>query len=130
MTTPPLKAGVRDNLSVRRDTKHLIRFCEQEEITFSRTRPSRKNDNPYVEQIGLRIVHQHVTRLDLRKGPYQNAGHRSDCAADCHRFILGETQPLDVLRIDQDNIPAVLTTVQVFLFVDNGVELSLTPSGY
>ena len=34
--------------------KHLLRFCEQEKITFSRTRPSRKNDNPYVEQKNYR----------------------------------------------------------------------------
>lgn len=26
--------------------QHLIRFCEQQKISFSRTRPSRKNDNP------------------------------------------------------------------------------------
>ena len=40
--------------------KHLIRFCEQEEITFSRTRPSRKNDNPYVEQKNYSVVRRAV----------------------------------------------------------------------
>ncbi len=40
--------------------KHLIRFCEQEKISFSRTRPSRKNDNPYVEQKNYSVVRRAV----------------------------------------------------------------------
>ena len=40
--------------------KHLLRFCEQEKITFSRTRPSRKNDNPYVEQKNYSVVRRAV----------------------------------------------------------------------
>ena len=30
--------------------KHLLPFCESREITFTRTRAYRKNDNPHVEQ--------------------------------------------------------------------------------
>ena len=40
--------------------QHLLRFCEQEKITFSRTRPSRKNDNPYVEQKNYSVVRRAV----------------------------------------------------------------------
>ncbi len=40
--------------------KHLIRFCEQQKITFSRTRPWRKNDNPYVEQKNYSVVRRAV----------------------------------------------------------------------
>ena len=39
---------------------HLIRFCEQQRITFSRTRPNRKNDNPYVEQKNYSVVRRAV----------------------------------------------------------------------
>ena len=28
---------------------HLVRFCAQEEITFTRSRPYRKNDSCFVE---------------------------------------------------------------------------------
>ena len=37
-----------------------MRFCEQEKISFSRTRPSRKNDNPYVEQKNYSVVRRAV----------------------------------------------------------------------
>ena len=40
--------------------QHLVRFCEQEQISFSRTRPSRKNDNPYVEQKNYSVVRRAV----------------------------------------------------------------------
>lgn len=40
--------------------QHLIRFCESHEITFSRTRPGRKNDNPYVEQKNYSVVRRAV----------------------------------------------------------------------
>ena len=38
----------------------MIRFCEQHKITFTRTRPSRKNDNPYVEQKNYSVVRRAV----------------------------------------------------------------------
>jgi len=117
MPFPPLQAG-----------GCPLGMIKGDDTTLEGGRPGQLVGAARHQSIGLRIVHQRVARLDLRKGPYQNAGHRSDLAADCHAFILGETQPLHVLRIDQDHIPAILTTVQVFLFVDNGVELSLTPS--
>ncbi len=40
--------------------QHLIRFCEHHQITFSRTRPGRKNDNPYVEQKNYSVVRRAV----------------------------------------------------------------------
>ena len=40
--------------------KHLIAFCEQEGITFTRTRPYRKNDNCFVEQKNYTIVRKTV----------------------------------------------------------------------
>ncbi len=39
---------------------HLIRFCEEEQISFSRTRAGRKNDNPYVEQKNYSVVRRAV----------------------------------------------------------------------
>ncbi len=108
----------------------ILSSFKGDDSTLEGRRPGQLVGAARHQSIGLRIVHQRVASLDLRKGPYQNAGHRSDLAVDCHTFILGEPQPFDVLRIEQDNIPAVLTTVQVFLFVDNRVELSLTPYGH
>ncbi len=39
---------------------HLSRFCQQEEITFTRARPWKKNDTCYVEQKNWTIVRQNV----------------------------------------------------------------------
>lgn len=39
---------------------HLIRFCEEQKISFSRTRAGRKNDNPYVEQKNYSVVRRAV----------------------------------------------------------------------
>jgi hypothetical protein len=38
----------------------FIRYCEQEKITFTRGRPSRKNDNCYVEQKNYTVVRRAV----------------------------------------------------------------------
>ena len=39
---------------------HLKRYCEAEEITFTRSRPYRKNDNCFVEQKNYSVVRRHV----------------------------------------------------------------------
>jgi len=39
---------------------HLKRYCEREEITFTRSRPYRKNDNCFVEQKNYSVVRRHV----------------------------------------------------------------------
>jgi hypothetical protein len=39
---------------------HLRRYCEKEQITFTRTRPYRKNDNCFVEQKNYSVVRRHV----------------------------------------------------------------------
>ncbi len=39
---------------------HLLRFCEENKITFTRTRPYRKNDNCYVEQKNWSVVRKTV----------------------------------------------------------------------
>jgi len=39
---------------------HLVRYCEQEKITFTRARPHRKNDTCYVEQKNWSIVRRFV----------------------------------------------------------------------
>ena len=39
---------------------HLFRYCEQERITFTRSRPYRKNDNCFVEQKNYTAVRQMV----------------------------------------------------------------------
>lgn len=39
---------------------HLIRYCEKEEITFTRSREHRKNDNCYVEQKNYTAVRTYV----------------------------------------------------------------------
>ncbi|HEX2271949.1 MAG TPA: hypothetical protein VHH35_20570, partial [Pyrinomonadaceae bacterium] len=38
----------------------LLRYCQQQQITFTRSRPYRKNDNCYVEQKNYTIVRRHV----------------------------------------------------------------------
>lgn len=39
---------------------HLMRYCQQEQITFTRSRPYRKNDNCFVEQKNYSVVRRHV----------------------------------------------------------------------
>ncbi|MBA2273866.1 MAG: transposase family protein [Actinobacteria bacterium] len=39
---------------------HLFRYCRENEITFTRTRPYRKNDNCFVEQKNWTVVRQPV----------------------------------------------------------------------
>jgi hypothetical protein len=48
---------------------HLIRFCREEKITFTRSRPYRKNDNCYVEQKNWSVVRRFVGygRYDTRE---------------------------------------------------------------
>jgi len=38
----------------------LIRYCQKEQITFTRSRPSKKNDNCYVEQKNWTVVRKTV----------------------------------------------------------------------
>jgi hypothetical protein len=39
---------------------HLVRYCKEEQITFTRSRPYRKNDNCFVEQKNYSIVRRAV----------------------------------------------------------------------
>ncbi len=39
---------------------HLLRFCQENEITFTRSRPYRKNDNCFVEQKNYSVVRRAV----------------------------------------------------------------------
>ncbi len=39
---------------------HLLHYCEQEHITFTRSRPYKKNDQAYVEQKNWSVVRQFV----------------------------------------------------------------------
>jgi hypothetical protein len=40
--------------------EQLLRYCQQERITFTRSRPYRKNDNCFVEQKNYTMVRRHV----------------------------------------------------------------------
>ncbi len=40
--------------------EHLLRYCQQEHLTFTRSRPYKKNDQTYVEQKNWSIVRQLV----------------------------------------------------------------------
>ena len=42
---------------------HLLNYCEQEHITFTRARPYRKNDNCFVEQKNYSVVRRAVGYL-------------------------------------------------------------------
>lgn len=39
---------------------HLVRYCDENQITFTRSRPSRKNDNCFVEQKNYSVVRKTV----------------------------------------------------------------------
>jgi hypothetical protein len=49
----------------------LLRYTQQEHLTFTRTRPGRKNDNAHVEQKNWSVVRRFVG--DLR---YDTQGKR------------------------------------------------------
>lgn len=42
---------------------HLLKYCEEKKITFTRTRPYRKNDNCFVEQKNYSVVRRSVGYL-------------------------------------------------------------------
>ena len=44
---------------------HLHRYCDQERIGFTRSRPNRKNDNNFTEQKNNDVVRKHVGYLRL-----------------------------------------------------------------
>ena len=44
---------------------HLVRYCDQENIDFSRSRANRKNDNCFTEQKNNAVVREHVGYLRL-----------------------------------------------------------------
>ena len=39
---------------------HLVRFCNEKKITFTRSRPQRKNDNCFIEQKNYSVVRRAV----------------------------------------------------------------------
>jgi len=39
---------------------HLVRYCDEKEISFTRSRPSRKNDNCFVEQKNYSVVRKTI----------------------------------------------------------------------
>ena len=44
---------------------HLTRYCLQQQIRFTRSRPQRKNDNNFTEQKNYDVVRKHVGYLRL-----------------------------------------------------------------
>ena len=48
---------------------HLVRFCDKKKLTFTRSRPYRKNDNCFVEQKNYSVVRKTVgyTRYDTEE---------------------------------------------------------------
>lgn len=42
---------------------HLLKYCEEKKVTFTRTRPYRKNDNYFVEQKNYSVVKKAVGYL-------------------------------------------------------------------
>ena len=44
---------------------HLVKYCQKENLTFTRSRAYKKNDNPYVEQKNWSIVRKYLKLLAL-----------------------------------------------------------------
>ena len=55
----PLR-GIDSDNGVEFINEHLLRYCQQEQLTFTRSRPYKKNDQTYVEQKNWSIVRQLV----------------------------------------------------------------------
>jgi hypothetical protein len=54
------RRGIDSDNGVEFINKHLLRYCQQEQLTFTRSRPYKKNDQAYVEQKNWSIVRQLV----------------------------------------------------------------------
>lgn len=71
--------GIDSDNGVEFINSHLLAYCTEHEITFTRSRPSHKNDNAHVEQKNWSVVRQTVgyqrydtdTELDLLNQLYQ-----------------------------------------------------------
>lgn len=77
---------------------HLYHYCEQEQITFTRSRPLRKNDNCFVEQKNYSVVRRFVgyarydTEAELRRR------FRTLNPAQLHREIVRLQEKLAALQ--------------------------------
>lgn len=70
---------------------HLLRYCQQEQITFTRSRPYKKNDQAHVEQKNGSIVRQFVG-YDRYEG--QEAYRRLDALYMVLHFYVNFFQPV------------------------------------
>ena len=59
-TLPFPLLGIDSDTGAEFSNAHLIEYCKRERITFTRSRPCRKNDNCYVEQKNYTAVRQYV----------------------------------------------------------------------
>ncbi len=77
---------------------HLLRYCEQEQITFTRSRPFKKNDQAYVEQKNWSVVRQFVG-YDRFEGPV--AYRRLESLHDVLHLYINFFQPVMKLTTKQ-----------------------------
>ena len=74
------------------------------------------------EHVGLRVVHDRVAGADIERAhePSAQLAHR---AANGDALVPGESQALHVGRVDQDHVTPLLSAIDVFLLVHDGIEL-------
>lgn len=82
--------GIDSDNGVEFINDHLLRYCQQEHLTFTRSRPYKKNDQAYVEQKNWSIVRQ-LVGYDRYEG--QPACEALQCLYDVVRLYTNFFQP-------------------------------------
>jgi len=60
---PPKWLGIDSDNDSAFINDHIIRYCERENLKFTRSRPNKKNDNAYIEQKNWTYVRKTVGYL-------------------------------------------------------------------
>src|SRR5215212_3033295 len=81
------------------------------------------------EGVGFRVVHEGVASADV-EGADADVFQFADIVADVYALIFLQAHAGHVGGVDKDHIAPVLAAVDVFFFVNNGVELAFGADGH
>ena len=93
---------------------HLHRYCRQERIEFTRSRPNRKNDNNFTEQKNNDVVRRHVGYSKTRQGarvrrvyddpqtPYQRVLGCPEVSEDCKDRLRRQFDTLNPAELQRE----------------------------
>ncbi len=101
------------------NNESLEDWCFGEWVDFSRN-----------QDIGFWVVHECIPGANVIKSSSQYIGHPTDLVPNRDLFIFFQSKSSHVLRMQQDDVSSILTTIVVFVFVDDRIELAFASNGH